>query len=160
MKTDWWWSTSILVLVALLASSTTYAQQIQAAAAISYEGQRVSSVQVAGQPDGNIRALRAAIAQPANAPYAQSRIDQTVAALKQLSGARDVEVQVQPAADGLRVIFVLQPAFYFGVFSFPRAEKHFTYTRLLQTSNYSKEEPYTQEKVEEAESNLLDYFHR
>src|SRR6185369_14549572 len=85
---------------------------------------------------------------------------QTRAALKEQGHFEKVEVQVSPAADGLHVMYVLQPAYYFGVFSFPRAEKVFTYPRLLQTSNYQAQEPYTQEKVEEAESNLLEFFHR
>ena len=54
----------------------------------------------------------------------------------------------------------MKPAYYFGVYTFPKAEKIFSYTRLLQASNYSKQEPFTQEKVEEAESNLLEFFHR
>ena len=74
--------------------------------------------------------------------------------------SKDVEAQVSPAADGVRVVFVLKPAYYFGVFTFPRAEKTFSYTRLLQTANYTKQEPYSQERVEEAESNLLAFFHR
>src|SRR5262249_49009164 len=135
-------------------------QQTEASTAVSYEGQRVSSVQLAGQPDGNLPRLRSLIAQPINAPYAQARIDQTVAALTQRGGVKDVEVQVEPQADGLHVIFVLQPAFFFGVFTFPRAEKKFTYPRLLQAANYSRQEPFTQEKVDEAESSLLDFFHR
>ena len=136
-------------------------QQIEAATtAVSYEGQRVASVQLAGQPDGNPRRLRAMIAQPINAPYAQAKVDETVAALKGAGQFKDVEVQITPAAEGLHVVFVLKPAYYFGVFTFPKAEKTFSYTRLLQTANYSKQEPFTQEKVEEAESNLLAFFHR
>jgi len=71
-----------------------------------------------------------------------------------------VEVQVTPAPEGLHVLFVLKPAYYFGVYTFSKAEKTFSYTRLLQASNYSKQEPFTQEKVEEAESSLLEFFHR
>ena len=127
---------------------------------VSYEGQKITSVQIAGQPDGNLKKLRELITQPANAPYAQEKVDQTVAALKQAGQFKDVQVQVTPAAEGLRVVFVLQPAYYFGVFSFSRAEKVFSYTRLLQEANYTKQEPYTQESVEEAESNLLEFFHR
>ncbi|HZD93812.1 MAG TPA: POTRA domain-containing protein, partial [Candidatus Sulfotelmatobacter sp.] len=154
------------ILVAVLGAltpfmATLHSQEIQqTTSAISYEGQKVSSVQLAGQPDGNLKKLRLLIAQPINAPFEQAKIDQTVAALKQQGHFDKVEVQVSPAVDGLRVIFVLEPAYYFGVFSFPRAEKTFTYTRLLQTSGYNRQEPFTQEKVEEAESNLLEYFHR
>jgi outer membrane protein insertion porin family len=155
-----------LFVVAVAAGLTSLApnlhsQQIEAtSAAVSYEGQRVSSVQLAGQPDGNPRKLRALIAQPVNAPYAQAKVDETVAALKKAGDFKDVEVQVTPAAEGVHVVFVLKPAYYFGVYTFPKAEKTFSYTRLLQAANYSKQEPFTQEKVEEAESSLLEFFHR
>jgi outer membrane protein insertion porin family len=127
---------------------------------ISYEGQRVASVQLAGQPDANLKQLRALIAQPVNAPYSQAKIDETVAELKKAGQFKDVGVDVTPEAEGLHVAFVLKPAYYFGVFTFPKPEKIFSYTRLLQAANYSKQEPYSQEKVEEADSNLLDFFHR
>jgi len=155
-----------LLVVAVAAGLTSLApklhsQQIEAtSAAVSYEGQRVSSVQLAGQPDGTPRKLRALIAQPVNAPYAQAKVDETVAALKKAGDFKDVEVQVTPAAEGVHVVFVLKPAYYFGVYTFPKAEKTFSYTRLLQAANYSKQEPFTQEKVEEAESSLLEFFHR
>ncbi|HEY1936561.1 MAG TPA: POTRA domain-containing protein [Candidatus Angelobacter sp.] len=159
-----WFGTSIMVAAVAGLTSVPLmlqSQEIEASTpTVSYEGQKVTSVQVAGQPDGNIRALRAAIAQPVNAPYSQAQIDQSVEALKSAGQVKDVEVQVVPAAEGLRVLFVLQPAYYFGVFNFSKAEKVFPYTRLLQTANYSKQEPYTQERVEEAESSLLEYFHR
>ncbi|MGZ7093676.1 MAG: POTRA domain-containing protein [Candidatus Angelobacter sp.] len=159
-----WIGTSIIVAVAAgftSASLELHSQQIETtSAAVSYEGQRVSSVQLAGQPDNIPRKLRTLIAQPINAPFAQAKVDETVAALKKAGDFKDVEVQVTPAAEGVRVVFVLKPAYYFGVFTFPKAEKTFSYTRLLQATNYSKQEPYTQEKVEEAESGLLEFFHR
>ena len=159
-----WIGTSIVVAAAVALTSVPQelrSQQIEAAsAAVSYEGQRVSSVQLAGQPDGIRRKLRSLIAQPINAPYAQAKVDETVAALKQAGGFKDVEVQVTPAAEGVHVVFVLKPAYYFGVYTFPKAEKAFSYTRLLQAANYSKQEPFTQEKVEEGESSLLEFLHR
>src|SRR5262249_29523087 len=136
-------------------------QQIQAvASAASYEGQRVSSAQVAGQPEDNLKELRAIVSGLARATYSQAAVERAAAALKTAGRFEDVETQVDQAADGLRVIFVLEPAYYFGVYSFPKAEKKFSYTRLLQATNYSKQEPYTRERVEEAESSLLDFLHR
>ncbi|HSK43781.1 MAG TPA: POTRA domain-containing protein, partial [Candidatus Binatia bacterium] len=158
-----WIGTSIIVAVGAVLTSLSpklNSQQVEATtAAVSYEGQRVSSVQLAGQPDGNPRKLKSLIAQPINAPYTQAKVDETAAALVN-AGAKDVEVQVTPAPEGLHVLFVLKPAYYFGVYTFPSAEKTFSYTRLLQAANYSKQEPFAQEKVEEAESNLLEFFHR
>lgn len=151
----------MVAVIAGLTSVQVQSQHIETATtAVSYEGQHVSSVQLAGQPDGNRRKMRALIAQPINAPYEQAKVDETVAALIKDGVAEDVEVQVAPAPEGLHVVFVLKAAYYFGVFTFPKAEKTFSYTRLLQAANYSKQEPFTQEKVEEAESSLLAFFHR
>jgi outer membrane protein insertion porin family len=158
-----WIGTSILVAAAGLASlpPKLHSQQIEGTSAtFSYEGQRVSSVQLAGQPDGTPRRLQTLIAQPINAPYSQAKVDETVAALKKAGGVKDVGVEVAPAAEGVTVVFILKPAYYFGVYTFPKAEKIFSYPRLLQAAAYSKQEPFTQEKLEEAESNLLAFFHR
>ncbi|HET8891454.1 MAG TPA: POTRA domain-containing protein [Candidatus Angelobacter sp.] len=156
-----WIGTAMVAVIAGLTLAPLHSQQIETATtAVSYEGQRVSSVQLAGQPDGNPRKMRALIAQPVNAPYEQAKVDETAAALTKNGIAKDVEVQVMPAPEGLHVVFVLKPAYYFGVFTFSKAEKVFSYTRLLQAANYSKQEPFTQEKVEEAESSLLAFFHR
>src|SRR5579859_1292841 len=156
-----WIGAALVAAIAGFTSAPLHSQQIETArTAVSYEGQRVSSVQVAGQPDGNRRKMQALIAQPVNAPYEQAKVDETAAALIKNGVAKDVEVQVTPSPEGLHVVFVLKPAYYFGVFTFPKAEKTFSYTRLLQAANYSKQEPFTQEKVEEAESSLLAFFHR
>src|SRR5262249_2062694 len=93
------WSTLVIVLLVMCTFSRSLrSQQVEAAAGISYEGQRVSSVQLAGQPDGDLPRLRAVIAQPINAPYSQAQIDQTVAALTQPGHVKGVEVQVEPEA--------------------------------------------------------------
>ncbi|HJT52580.1 MAG TPA: POTRA domain-containing protein [Candidatus Angelobacter sp.] len=129
-------------------------------ASISYEGQKVASVEIAGRPNLNLRTTNALIAQPMNAPYKQAQVDATVAALKKSGAAEDVQVNVTPEANGLRVLFVLEPAYYFGVFQFSKEASRFPYTRLLQAADYPRQEPYTTGRVEEAESNLLDFFHQ
>ena len=124
-----------------------------------FEGQRVASVELAGRPDLNLRAMKPLIAQPINAPYTQQKIDQTVAALKKSGQFQDVDVQVTPEANGLRVLFILRPAYYFGMFQFPDIS-HFSYSRLLQAANSPRQEPYSAGRVEEAESNLLEFLHQ
>jgi outer membrane protein insertion porin family len=152
----------VLDLVCLILSAAAIPQQTPAAAgpSISYEGQKVASVELAGRPEINRRMVDPLIAQPMNAPYRQEQVDATVAALKKSGQFQDVTVQVLPEANGLRVLFVLQPALYFGVFNFSKAASMFPYTRLLQAANYPRQEPYTAGRVEEAESNLLDFFHQ
>ena len=70
---------------------------------ISYEGQRVTSVQVAGQPDLSRRAVADLLSQPENAPYHQQEVDRTVEALKNTGKYTNVKVLVTPEANGLRV---------------------------------------------------------
>lgn len=127
---------------------------------ISYEGQHISSVEIAGRPDLDVRQLQQLIAQPANAPYSQEKVDDTVAALKNTGQFNDVKLEIRPQASGLEVLFVVLPAIYFGTFDFGNATRVFSYTRLLQVANYPNKEPYTPGRVEEAESNLLTFFHR
>ena len=152
--------TSVFVLLALaICFLPVNAQQLKPST-ISYEGQKVSSVVLAGRPDLNTRQLKHLIAQPINAPYSQQKIDETVAALRKTGQFTDVQLDVRPQSTGLQVLFVLQPAMYFGVYDFGNAGKVFSYNRMLQVSDYAAQEPYSTERIEEAESNMLTFFHR
>ena len=158
-------STSLPVLVMatifIFVFSSSFAEDAPAgASSISYEGQKVASVELAGRPNLNLRTMNKLIAQRINAPYRQEQVDATVAALKKTGEFQDVKVDVTPEANGLRVLFVLQPALYFGVFEFSKSASRFPYTRLLQAADYPRQEPYTVGRVEEAESNLLDFLHQ
>jgi outer membrane protein insertion porin family len=146
---------SVFVLCAAFAPSA--AQEL--APANFYEGQHIASVEIAGRPDLDLTPLESLIVQPTNAPYSQEKVDETMVALKNAGKFQEVEVQVTPDAAGLRLLFVLQPALYFGVFDFSNANEVFSYTQLLQIANYPKQEPYTPRRIVEAQSNLLEFLH-
>jgi outer membrane protein insertion porin family len=148
----------VFSLLALL--SACGAQELTPASPISYEGQRVSSVEIAGRPDLDLKPLQSLISQPVDTPFSQEKVDETVIALKNAGQFQAVELQVTPEAAGLRLMFVLQPALYFGVFDFSNASRVFSYTRLLQIADYPKQEPYTSGRVAEARANLLDFLHQ
>lgn len=131
----------------------------EAQAGISYEGQRVTSIEIAGRPDLDLAAIKRFIEQPMNAAYAQDKVVATVEALKKAGLSDNVDVEATPEANGLRLLFVLQPAYYFGVYRFPGISE-FTYARLLQAANYQRQEPYTAGRVAEAESGLLVFLHK
>jgi outer membrane protein assembly factor BamA len=152
---------SSVFAVALLALLflNLHAQQLKPPT-ISYEGQKVSSVELAGRPDLDVKQLKQLITQTQGAPYSQQKIDESIAALKKAGNFTDVQLDVRPQSNGLEVLFVLQPAMYFGVFDFGKATRSFSYNRLLQLADYPNQEPYTPGRVEEAESNLLTYFHQ
>ncbi|HZP23919.1 MAG TPA: POTRA domain-containing protein [Terriglobales bacterium] len=124
----------------------------------SYAGQNVSSVEIAGRPDVSFNSVEHLIAVEPNKPLTQQQVDASVAALKQQSGIRDVKVDLQPAAEGVQVTFVLGPAMYVGMYQFPGAVKQFSYTRLLQVANYNAQSPYSANDISQAEDALVQYF--
>jgi outer membrane protein assembly factor BamA len=126
----------------------------------SYEGQNVASVELAGQPDVNVEELAPLLAQRAGEPFAQSKVDQSIAALQRTGHFQAVELEVRPEANGVRILLVLQPAIYFGVYEFPGALKHFSYSRLLQVADYPPRGAYTPVDIEKARQALEKFFKR
>src|SRR5712672_460854 len=57
----------------------------------SYEGQNVSAVEIAGQPNLDTTRLTPLLAQRAGQPFSQAKVDQTIAALKQAGPFHDVQ---------------------------------------------------------------------
>jgi outer membrane protein assembly factor BamA len=126
----------------------------------SYEGQKVASLEIAGRPDLDPHELMPYVAQKEGEPFSQAKIDQSVENLKQHAGQQDVQVQLFPDVNGVRVLLVLQPGMYFGVYEFPGALTRFPYTRLLQVAEYPPEGPYSIADVERATAKLLTFYRR
>ncbi|HEX6502168.1 MAG TPA: POTRA domain-containing protein [Terriglobales bacterium] len=126
----------------------------------SYEGQNVTSVELAGQPNLDSKDLLPLLAQQAKEPFSQAKVDQSIAALKQTGRFHDVQLEVRPDPQGVRVLFVLQPAAYFGIYTFPGATRQFAYSRLLQISNYPPKGSYSERDVQDARNALETFFRR
>ncbi|HEY1984932.1 MAG TPA: POTRA domain-containing protein [Terracidiphilus sp.] len=122
----------------------------------SYEGQKVSSIEIAGRPDLDASAFAAQFVQKAGDPFSNERVNQSADAIKAAGKFDGVRIQVDPEADGVRVLFILEPAIYFGVFQFPGAEQ-FTYSRLVQVANYPIQTPFNAAEVERDRQSLLDF---
>jgi outer membrane protein insertion porin family len=126
----------------------------------SYEGQNVSSVELAGQPDMDMGPLLPLLLQKQDEPFSEAKVDATVAAVKSTHRFNDVQVQIRPEPEGVRVLFILEPAVYFGVFEFPGTDKQFPYSRLLQVSDYPPRGAYTPVDVVNAQHALEKFFQR
>lgn len=123
----------------------------------SYQGQNVTSIELAGRPDIDTEQFRSLFVQRAGTPFSKEQIDQTIAALKNTGKFDQVQLEVAPEANGVRVLLVLQPAIYFGLFEFPGAER-FTYSRLVQVANYPPEAPFNKGEIQHDCDNLLKFF--
>jgi outer membrane protein assembly factor BamA len=123
----------------------------------SYEGQNVSSIEIAGRPDLSLSQFVPFFKQKTSEPFSIEKVDQTAVALKTSGKFQEVRVQVVPDPNGLRVLFILEPAVYFGIFQFPGAER-FTYSRLLQVANYPIQTAFNANDVEQDRQNLVTFF--
>ncbi len=123
----------------------------------SYEGQNVSSLEIAGRPDLKASQFSSAFAQQPGQPFSKEKVDQTAAALQAAGKFKAVRIQVQPDPNGLRLVFVLEPATYIGIFQFPGAGR-FTYSRLLQVANYPVQTAFNASDIEQDRQSLVTFF--
>lgn len=126
----------------------------------SFEGQKVTSVEIAGQPALQSSQFSADFKQRAGEPFSKDKVNQTAAALKAAGKGKftEVRVRVTGEANGVHVQFILEPAYYYGIFAFPGATV-FPYSRLIQVSNYPVQTPYDAVEVERDRQALVQFFH-
>jgi outer membrane protein insertion porin family len=124
----------------------------------AYEGQNVSAVSLVANPHRNLDPLYPLVEQKAASPYSQQKIEASAQALQKAGGFAQVHVTVEPEVKGLRVNFLLEPAYYIGVVEFTSATKYFSYTRLLGLVNLSDEDPYDASRLPDAEKGLKKFL--
>jgi outer membrane protein insertion porin family len=122
-----------------------------------YEGQTVNAVDLIANPHRQVEQYRTVLAQKAGAPYSEAGVEASVAALK-AEGFDKVTVNVVPEISGLRLDFILEPAYYLGIIGFQGATKSFSYTRLLQVVNLQDEDPYDAARIPVAEAALSHFL--
>jgi outer membrane protein assembly factor BamA len=126
----------------------------------SYEGQNVTSVELAGQPDLDTTRLAPLLAQRAGEPFSRSKVDESAAAIQRTGRFHAVELEIRPEPKGVRVLLVLQPAVYFGIYQFLGTSGRFPYSRLLQVADYPPRGAYTPVDVQNAQQALETFFKR
>jgi outer membrane protein insertion porin family len=124
----------------------------------AYEGEKVNSIDLVANPHLDTKPFEAMLVQKAGQPYSEENVEASVAALEKSQRFAKVRTIVSPEPKGLRLTFVLEPAYYIGIISFPEAAKHFSYVRLLQVVNYSDEDPYDQALLPAQETALQNFL--
>jgi outer membrane protein insertion porin family len=123
----------------------------------SYEGQNVTAVDIAGRPDLDTSKLIPLLQQRAGEPFSKEKIDQSIATLKGEGKFTEVQLQVEPEANGVRVLLVAEPAVWFGIFEFPGAER-FPYSKLVQIANYPPQAPFNAGDIQKDTDALVRFF--
>jgi len=134
------------------ASETSESQMLS-----SYKGQKVSSIEIAGRPDYDASQCPQCFVQKVGQPFAEDKVEQTANAFKAAGKFDRVEIQVEPDAQGVHIIFVGLPAVYVGIFDFPGA-KRFPYSQLIQASNYPLPAPINPGEIAADRQSLIKFF--
>ena len=125
-----------------------------------YDGQTVGAIDLIGNPHRDVEAFRPLVEQKAGEPYSQSKVEASIAALERTGQFPKVEVNIVPDPAGLRLNFLLEPAYYLGMVNFPGATKTFSYTRLLQIADLPDEDPYDPTRFAASEKALQNFLRR
>jgi outer membrane protein insertion porin family len=157
---------SALVLIVLLVTRFSQAQQSESDAQTqaAYQGETVASVELVADPHLDLTRFRALVQQKAGQPYSEQQVQSSIAALDATHQFTGVQTYATPEPRGLRLTFVLQPAYSIGIIEFPPADRHFAYIRLLQVvssaSDYSYEHPFDKSRLPSADAALEDFLRR
>ncbi len=142
------WRAGLLLTLSLgMAARLTIAQ---GQPLTSYEGQQVVSIFLVARPSVDVDSLRHLVIQGVDAPYSDQKVQASITALKNTSKFSEVDLEIAAEPTGLRLTFVLQPAFYIGVIRFPGAMKKFSYPNLLQVVDYPEGQPYSLAQAQQA----------
>jgi outer membrane protein assembly factor BamA len=146
------------VLFFFLYATLSWAQLAVQGPQSVYEGQNVGAIDLIGNPHRDLEPLRPLVAQKAGEPYSQDKVQASIVALEHAGQFPKVQVNVVPDPSGLRLNFLLEPAYYLGIINFPGATKVFSYTRLLQVVNLPDEDPYDKARVALAQEALQKFL--
>jgi len=155
-----WLSTirnGVLILMVNLCGATAGAQENQPTTYQGFEGRRVFKVDIAASPVMNVNSFHPLIKQKEGDSFSMAAIRDSVAALQKTALFSQVQVKVEPEQSGLHVTFLLQPAFYVGMVSFPGANA-LSYTRMLQAVNIPDQTPFVEDLVTNGKGALLELF--
>jgi outer membrane protein insertion porin family len=152
-------SAPFVLLCFLVFGASILAQKVPGNSREVYEGQTVSAVDMIANPRHDVDPLRRFVAQKVGQPYSEADVEASIAAL-QRAGFEKVAVDAIQEPSGLRLNFIVESPYYLGIIEFPEAAKYFSYTRLLQVTNFADQDPYDPARLPVAEEALRHFLER
>jgi outer membrane protein assembly factor BamA len=154
MRSSFFW-----LLCSFLFAATGFGQVAAQTAQVFYEGQNISAVSLIANPHRDLEPLRACVTLRPGDPYSEERIRASAEALEKAGGFPKVQVSVVPDVTGLRISFLLEPAYYLGIVDFSGVAKSFSYTHLLQVVDLPDEDPFDPSRLPTAQEALTTFLH-
>ena len=72
----------------------------------------VTGIEVAGRPGLDSSKLTPLFQQHVGEPFSRQKVDQSIAALKSAGKVSEVQLQVEPEANGVRILLIEEPAIF------------------------------------------------
>jgi len=141
-------------LLIILLTVDSFGQATFSAAEAAYQGEVVIAVDLVADPHIDVEPFRSLLAQKAGQPYSQEQVEASISVLAETGKFSKVRTSVTPEPNGLRLTFILEPAYYVRMVEFPELVKYFSYVRLLQVVNFSGQDPYDKYLLPGAEAAL------
>ncbi len=147
-----------LVIFLTFICAAVQAQEAQPDTYAGFEGREVPRIEISAGPGVNTDDFQPLIKQKQGTPFSAAAVRDSIAALQQTNQFSKVQVKVMPEQAGLDVQFILEPALYVGVISFPGASDAFVYTRLLQAVNIPEQSPFLNDLLPQGQKALQQFF--
>jgi len=148
---------AILLMFLIVAGPMAHAQTVPS---VNYEGENVTAIDLASRPEADVEYLRALIVQKTGQPYSNAKIQQSIAAVLATGEFTSARAEATPENGGMRLTFVLEPAYYLGLVQFPGAAPPFSYTRLLQVVTFSEGAPFLKRQMNDATGAMQTFLVR
>jgi outer membrane protein insertion porin family len=125
-----------------------------------FDGRNVSSVHIAAAPGIDLESIRPLIRQKAGQPFSSAAVQNSVTALQETKRFTSVQVSIGFTAQGLEVLFILQPTSYVGMLFFPGADRTLPYVELMQAVNIPEQTPYYAGLLSEGKIALVAFLRK
>jgi outer membrane protein insertion porin family len=123
-----------------------------------FEGRTVSEIEIAMAPGGDESGIRALITLKPDQPFSMEKLRDSVSAIQNHQKFEQIQASLEPEANGIRVVLLLQPVFHVGLVSFPGAAGRFNYSTLLLTSQIQLDAVYSPDFLPDRAAALQAYF--
>ena len=149
--------TAILLLWSAALSRAALAQQEiapPAAGSSQYEGKIVQSVELPGVPDRDRDHLLQLIPQKAGSSLDRDRVRESIRALYATGRFADIQAEITPSGDGIRLSFVTSANFFLGAVNVEGAPNRPNANQIINASKFQLGELYTLDKLNRALENI------
>lgn len=137
-----------------LLSLGAVAQQVSSSAAANYEGKTVLLVNIPGVIERDLEHLLQLIPQKVGSPLQRDQVRDSIRVLYATGRFADIQAEVTPSGEGVRLSFVTAPNFFVGAVNVEGAPARPTANQIVNASKLQLGEIFTRDKLNRSLENI------